>query len=137
MNTEDLPNDTEDLRSGGDTLILFAHGARDAAWREPVDALAVKMRNAIPGARVAAAFLERMSPTLPEAVSAAVAAGSARIVVAPIFWAPGGHLRDDVPALLAQARAEHPQTTFELWPALGQCEEVLDAIAGGYARRWG
>lgn len=122
---------------GGDSLILFAHGARDPAWREPVDALARRMSGSIPGATISVAFLERMSPTLPEAVAAAVAGGARRVVIAPLFWAPGGHLRDDVPALLATERAAHPQVSFELWPALGQCDEVLGAIALGYAQRWG
>jgi sirohydrochlorin cobaltochelatase len=70
-------------------------------------------------------------------VAAAVAGGARRVVIAPLFWAPGGHLRDDVPALLATERAAHPQVSFELWPALGQCDEVLGAIALGYAQRWG
>ncbi|HEY5634953.1 MAG TPA: CbiX/SirB N-terminal domain-containing protein [Burkholderiaceae bacterium] len=120
-----------------DALILFAHGARDPAWREPVDALAARMGGSIPGVAIAVAFLERMSPTLPEAVSAAVAGGARRVVIAPLFWAPGGHLRDDVPALLVAERRRHPQVSFELWPALGQCDEVLGAIAAGYAQRWG
>ncbi|MCL4746050.1 MAG: CbiX/SirB N-terminal domain-containing protein [Burkholderiaceae bacterium] len=125
------------LNPSSDSLILFAHGARDAAWREPVDALASRMRASGAAGRVAVAFLERMTPTLAEAVAEAVAAGARRVVVAPLFWAPGGHLRDDVPALLAGQRAEHPGVAFELWPAIGQCDAVLDAICADYLRRWG
>ena len=33
--------------------------------------------------------------------------------------------------------AAHPAVAFELWPALGQCDEVLDAICAAYLRRWG
>ncbi len=120
-----------------DSLILFAHGARDPVWREPVDMLASRLRAAVGAPRIAVAFLERMTPTLDEAVADAVAAGAGRIVIAPLFWAPGGHLRDDVPALLAAQREAHPQVLFELWPALGQCDEVLEAICAGYLRRWG
>ena len=120
-----------------DSLILFAHGARDPVWREPVDQLASRIRATVGAPRIAVAFLERMTPTLDEAVADAVAAGAGRVVIAPLFWAPGGHLREDVPALLAVQREAHPAVAFELWPALGQCDEVLDAICAAYLRRWG
>jgi sirohydrochlorin cobaltochelatase len=118
------------------SLILFAHGARDPDWRRPVDALAARMRSALPGIRVESAFLERMTPTLIEAIDAATAAGSRRIVVAPVFWAPGGHLKHDVPELIAQARQRHAGVSFEVWPALGECDEVLDGITGAYRSLW-
>ncbi len=118
------------------SLILFAHGARDPDWRGPVDALAVRIRRALPGTRVEPAFLERMSPTLIEAIDDAVAAGSRRVVVAPVFWAPGGHLKHDVPELIAQARQRHAGVSFEVWPALGECDAVLDGITGAYTSLW-
>lgn len=117
-------------------LILFAHGARDPQWRTPVDALAARVRAAMPGTAVDCAFLDFMTPTLPAAIGAAVAAGAARVVIAPVFWAAGGHLKDDVPVLMEQARREHPSVSFALWPALGESEEILQAIAGVYLRLW-
>jgi sirohydrochlorin cobaltochelatase len=118
------------------SLILFAHGARDPEWRGPVDALADRIRRALPQTRVEPAFLERMAPTLIEAIDAAVAAGSRRVVVAPVFWAPGGHLKHDVPELIAQARQRHAGVSFEVWPALGECDAVLDGITGAYSALW-
>lgn len=120
-----------------EALILFAHGARDPDWRAPVDALAARLRAALPAARVQAAFLERMSPTLGEAIDAAVQAGSRRVVVAPVFWAPGGHLKHDVPLLIERARDRHAGVVFEVWPALGECDAVLDGITGAYRALWG
>lgn len=119
-----------------DALILFAHGARDPAWRAPLDALAQRMRAALPACRVSVAFLEFMSPSLPEALDAAAAAGARRIEVAPVFWAAGGHLKQDVPVLLEAARARLPEVVIRLWPTLGESDAVLDAVAGAYARLW-
>lgn len=119
-----------------DALILFAHGARDPAWRRPVDALATRLRAALPGRWVEPAFLELMTPALADAIDAAVRAGARQVLVAPVFWAAGGHLRKDVPALLEAARRTHPGVDFVLWPALGEIEAVLDAIASVYAERW-
>lgn len=123
-------------QGSSDVLILFAHGARDPEWRGPVDALAARMRGALPGTRVECAFLDFMAPTLPETITTAVDAGALRIVIAPVFWAPGGHLKHDVPALLDDARRRHPEVAFSLWPALGESEAVLDAIAAAYGRLW-
>ncbi len=121
----------------GAALILFAHGARDASWREPVDALAQRVRGLLPGVDVVPAFLESMHPSLGEAVAAAVAAGTRRIAVAPVFWASGGHLKRDVPELLGQVCARHPEVRIDLWPVLGERDAVLDAIAADYRSAWG
>ena len=117
-------------------LILFAHGARDPAWREPVDALARRLRTTLAQVPVVTAFLELMTPTLAEAVAAAVEGGATRIAVAPVFWAQGGHLKRDVPALLAHVCAAHPEVRIDLWPVLGERDAVLDAIAADYGAMW-
>ncbi len=117
-------------------LILFAHGARDPAWREPIDALARRLNAALPQVDVVPAFLELMSPTLGDAVAAAVGKGATRIAVAPVFWAQGGHLKRDVPALLAEACTTHPGLRIDLWPVLGERDAVLDAIAADYRDLW-
>lgn len=124
------------MSNAADTLIVFAHGARDPEWRAPVDAMARMLREAIPGTRVDVAFLEFMSPTLGETIDAAAAAGARRVSVAPLFWAEGGHLKREVPALLAQAAARHPTLVIDRWPVLGDSAEVLTALAGVYRARW-
>ena len=108
-------------------LILFAHGARDARWREPFDRLRamVAARHAGP---VELAFLELMSPDLGAACEALAKAGANRILVVPLFLGTGGHLRKDLPTLLAaaQARASVPVASVA---AVGENEAVLAAIA--------
>ena len=119
-----------------DTLILFAHGARDPLWRAPADALAERLRTVLPDARIDVAFLEFMAPTLPEAIDAAVAAGARRVSIAPLFWAEGGHLRREVPELIAQCRTRHPGLEIDRWPVLGDSPQVLEALSGVYGRHW-
>ena len=119
-----------------DTLMLFAHGARDPEWRMPVDAMAAMLRQSMPGVRVAVAFLEFMTPTLGEAIDEAVLAGARRVSIAPLFWAEGGHLKREVPELIAAAQARHPQLRIDRWPVLGHSAEVLAALAGVYQAHW-
>jgi sirohydrochlorin cobaltochelatase len=123
------------LNAATDALVLFAHGARDPEWRVPADALAQRLRGSLPGVRIAVAFLEFMAPTLPEAVDALVAAGARRLAIAPLFWAEGGHLKREVPELLAECAQRHPGVSIDRWPVLGDSAPVLDALAEVYARR--
>ena len=119
-----------------DTLILFAHGARDPEWRVPVDAMAAMLRQSMPGVRVAVAFLEFMTPTPGEAIDEAVLAGAQRVSIAPLFWAEGGHLKREVPELIEAAQARHPPLRIDRWPVLGHSAEVLAALAGVYRAHW-
>ncbi len=119
-----------------DTLILFAHGARDPGWRVPVDRLAAMLRDAMPDTRIDVAFLEFMTPTLPETLDAAAAAGAHRVAIAPLFWAEGGHLKQELPELIAAAQSRHPRLAIERWPVMGASDEVLAALSGVYLGRW-
>lgn len=110
-------------------LILFAHGARDAAWADPIRRVQAALRAADPAARVELAFLEFLSPTLAESVSSLVAEGFRRIVVLPMFIAQGGHLKRELPEMLAGLRALHPGVDFELVGPVGGSEAVIQAMA--------
>jgi len=75
------------------------------------------------------AFLELMQPVLADAITKLVADGHRRITVAPLFMAQGGHLRNDLPKLLASIRAAHAGVEISVLPAVGDVETILNAIA--------
>jgi len=111
------------------SLILFAHGARDPAWAAPFERLRALAGAAMPTASVELAFLELMQPDLPTVVAQQVAAGSRRVTVIPVFLGQGGHVRRDLPQLLEQLRQAHPEVEIRTVPAVGEDEAVLQAIA--------
>lgn len=110
-------------------FILFAHGARDARWSRTLDQLAVLLGARAPAVKVFTAFLEFQRPTLAEAFDAALAAGCTRIDLAPIFWASGGHVANDLPPLLDALRAANPQIEIVEHPVLSELPGLLDFIA--------
>ncbi len=110
-------------------LVLLAHGARDAAWATPFEAVAARVRERAPGTRVRLAFLELMAPSLAAAAAELVAEGCERIDVVPAFLGMGGHVRRDVPAQLEALRAAHPAVDWTLHPALGETPRVICALA--------
>ena len=110
-------------------LILFAHGARDARWAEPFEAIAARVRQADPDRPVELAFLELMTPDLAGAAQRVAAAGATRIDVVPLFLGAGGHLRRDLPPLVDRLRQAHPGLDIHLHEAIGENEAVIAAIA--------
>ncbi|WP_420106844.1 sirohydrochlorin chelatase [Herbaspirillum huttiense] len=111
------------------SLILFAHGARDPAWAAPFERLRALTQAAMPGTSVELAFLELMQPDLPTVAAQQIAAGSRRVTVIPVFLGQGGHVRRDLPELLEQLRQAHPGVEVRTVAAVGEDEAVLQAIA--------
>lgn len=110
-------------------LVLFAHGARDPRWSAPFEAVAARVRAQRPEVLVRLAFLEFMAPTLPEAGAELAAAGCREVAVLPMFLGAGGHVRQDLPQLMAAMRAAHPTVGFTLHTAVGEAERVSAAMA--------
>jgi sirohydrochlorin cobaltochelatase len=112
-----------------DGIVLLAHGARDAKWAEPFASIARQMRELAPQRPVTLAFLELMLPDLLTAAAQLAAAGCTRITVVPLFLGAGGHVREDVPRLVAQAARQLPAVHVTCTLAIGESEHVTRAIA--------
>jgi sirohydrochlorin cobaltochelatase len=110
-------------------LILFAHGARDPAWAEPLIALRDRVRAAAPNVPTALAFLELMTPSLADAVAELVDAGCDDIRIVPIFFGRGGHLKHDLPILVERAQAQCPSVRLSTATFAGDDDGVLEALA--------
>ncbi|MFZ6687150.1 sirohydrochlorin chelatase [Undibacterium sp. SXout11W] len=109
-------------------LILFAHGARDPRWAAPFLRLQKMTQESLPDCAVELAFLEFMTPSLPELVSDMVAKGIQKITVSPIFLGQGGHVLRDLPILIEQLKTQHAELDIHLATAVGEQESVLLAI---------
>ncbi|MBC3906571.1 sirohydrochlorin chelatase [Undibacterium umbellatum] len=109
-------------------LILFAHGARDPRWATPFQRLQAMTQASLPDVTVALAFLEFMTPSLPELAAQLVADGCENITLAPVFLGQGGHVLRDLPVLAEEIRAAHPGLQFKTVSAVGEDEAVLKAI---------
>ena len=110
-------------------LMLFAHGARDPRWSLPFEAVARSVREREPQLTVQLAYLEFMSPGLMDAGHALARAGCTHVDVVPLFLGAGGHVRKDLPLLLAELAAAHPQVEWQLRTAIGEVGSVIEAMA--------
>ena len=110
-------------------IILFAHGARDPEWANPLRRIQAVVRERMVEVPVELAFLEFIAPSLPESTAQLVARGARKIVVLTMFIAQGGHLKRQVPEMLDGLRLTYPEVQFSLGAAIGENDIVVQAMA--------
>lgn len=110
-------------------LILFAHGARDPRWAAPFNRLKGILEQRMPDTQIRLAFLELMTPGLPETVGALAEEGCTQVAIVPVFLGQGGHVLRDLPLLLEELQTAYPGVNVRVAQAVGENEQVLNAIA--------
>jgi sirohydrochlorin cobaltochelatase len=107
-------------------LVLFAHGSRDPEWARPFERIAASLREKLPATAIGLAFLEH-GPSLEEVVAALVGKGAGSIRVVPLFLGQGGHVKQDLPRLVAAAGRDGVR--IHLDRPIGEQPQVVEAIA--------
>ena len=116
-----------------ESIVLFAHGSRDPQWAQPFEQISAQLRGA--GFEVRLAYLESMQPSLGEAITALAATGTRAVRVVPAFLGAGGHVKEDLPRLVAEAAKAHPEVKLTLEKPIGEQPAVIEAIARAIAER--
>lgn len=109
-----------------ESLLLIAHGSRREASNDEVRALTARLRAAAADRfeAVDCAFLELAEPSIPDGIQRLIDGGAQAVTVLPYFLAAGRHVIHDVPALVEEKRAEHPEVDIRIAPYLGTSEEI-------------
>lgn len=110
------------------SLVLMAHGSRQAAANDDLIALAEMMQARGPYDRVAPSFLELAEPGILTACRDVVHDGAERVVMVPYFLSAGVHVRRDLTALRDQLATEFPSVAFELAEPLGRHPLLMDIV---------
>jgi sirohydrochlorin cobaltochelatase len=117
-----------------DGVILIAHGARDQRWVEPFVRMRAEVASRLSGCKVALSFLEFSPPNLGAAARELRDAGVKNVLIVPVFLSGGGHVANDIPALVAAERAQFSEMTFDVAGALGEEPEVAAGMVTAIAR---
>lgn len=112
-----------------EALILLGHGSRLDSSNRGLHAVARRLAERLPAARVEVAFLQLARPDLDEAARRCVEAGARRVGIVPFFLFPGAHVLEDIPRAVRALREHFPGVTFALAPALGDHPKVIEAAA--------
>jgi sirohydrochlorin ferrochelatase len=110
-------------------LLLVAHGSPDPAANDCVREVAALLRARRSYAAVALSYLSLNAPTIGEAIAALAAAGQRQVVVLPYMLQLGGHVSEDLPALVAAAAAAHPQVQMRVAAYLGYDPLIAEVIS--------
>jgi len=109
-------------------LLMAGHGSRDRAGARELLALVERVRALAPGLPAAGGFIELSMPPVASAAAGLVGAGVDDIVVVPLMLLAAGHAKNDIPALIARLRLEHPGVRFRYGRDLGLHPTLLSLI---------
>lgn len=113
--------------SEGTGVLLCGHGSRDEATVQEFQAVARGVAERLPDCRVEAGFLEFARPSIVEALDRLREGGYRRIVAVPGLLFAAGHVKRDIPALLAAYQASHPEMRIRYGRELGLDPKMLAA----------
>lgn len=120
-----------------DGLVLVGHGSQCLQSSREVRALAALVGAALPSVVVDVGYLEMTDPPAGRVVDALVDAGARRIVVLPLVLLGAGHAKSDVPAVVVEARARHPQVEITFGAPLGVTREPVEVLGQRVTRAGG
>ena len=111
------------------TLLIAAHGSRNRDGNQEILTFAEQWRERHPGKRIEVCFIEHADVLLDEGLDRA-AQGARRVLTIPLILNAAGHVKMELPAAIAAARARHPQVEFALARHLGMGRELLAVLQG-------
>ena len=119
--------------SGRPTTLLIGHGTRDAEGAQEALDFAARLADHLasrpgPSRPVVPCFLELTDPPILPTIAHCVEAGAREIVALPLMLFAANHVKSDIPAALAVARARHPDLTIRYGAPLGVQPEMLDVV---------
>lgn len=108
------------------SIVLAGHGSRDPAGIAEFMALVDIMRQRAPQRRIYHGFLEFATPTIDQAVAAAIADGANTVVMTPGVLLAATHAKNDMPSELLALQQEHPDTAFHFGAAMDLHPRLLE-----------
>jgi sirohydrochlorin ferrochelatase len=109
-------------------LLAVAHGSTDPRAEPVLDALIARVRAERPGLIAVLAHLSHTDPGVPTALQTLAELGVSRVVVVPLLLTAAYHAKVDLPALLVQARVDHPHLAVTQADVLGPHPRLFDLV---------
>lgn len=80
------------------------------------------------GVVVRVAHMELSAPTIADGFEACIAAGATEIVAFPYMLSPGKHSTRDIPRMVGEISATHPDIPVRVTPAFGVSEQLAAVV---------
>ncbi|MER7788260.1 sirohydrochlorin chelatase [Streptomyces sp. NPDC097640] len=109
-------------------LLVIAHGSRDPRHAATVAALCARVRSLRAGLRVEAAFLDFNAPRVGQVLDRLAAEGARDVVALPLLLTRAFHAKADIPAVLRETTARHPDLRVRQAEVLGPSPLLISAL---------
>lgn len=111
-------------------LIILAHGSRREESNLEIKELAKKIKELADSHYdlIEYAYLEVVSPALPDTIDNCINKGTSEITVFPYFLNSGNHVKRDIPEMINAAKKQHPHCSFKTSACIGMIEEMPHLI---------
>jgi len=109
-------------------VVLVDHGSRRSEANAMLDTFADLYRSTSQRSIVKTAHMELAEPSIAAAIADCAREGASKVIVAPYFLSRGRHIKEDIPALVEAAAAEHPGLECVIASPLGTDELVAQLI---------
>jgi sirohydrochlorin ferrochelatase len=109
-------------------ILLMAHGSRIPEANDAVHEIGAMVRELTGFEIVEVSFREQHLPTIQQGIDACVARGAERVLLVPYFLFIGAHVREDLPAELAEARKRYPGVAFAMGQHLGVHRKLAEIV---------
>ncbi len=109
-------------------ILLCGHGTREPTGVAQFEAMVAALRARHPEHRIAHGFLELAAPGLDAAAAGLYAEGVRDIRVVPVFLFAAGHIKRDLPDMLAAIAQRHAGLQIRLEGPIGLTADVLETV---------
>ncbi len=109
-------------------VLVVGHGSRRAAAADDLACLLDGLRAHV-GGSVAGGWIELGQPRAADAAEGLVSRGASRIVVVPLLFFRAFHATKDLPRIVGDIGARHPDVEIVLARELGRGQELVDLAA--------
>ena len=106
-------------------LLIVGHGSRDPQANLEFESVVVTYRATRPDLDVVHGYVELARPSLPTALRE-LAQRVDSVMVLPLFLFAAGHVKNDIPLALSQAREDFPAVRFTVTNALGVHPNLIE-----------
>ncbi len=111
-----------------DAVILLGHGSRVQNAGRSMEMVGAMLKEKYGYPVVETCHMSRLGPHFPEAFDKCLAAGARHILLIPYFLHEGVHMKMDIPGMMQESAAKHPEVRLVMGKHLGFDALLADLV---------
>jgi sirohydrochlorin ferrochelatase len=109
-------------------VLLVGHGSKLAGSDSAIEQVVQALSKKDPATFFRSAFLELRSPSISEGIELCFRQGAEEVIIVPYFVQTGRHVVEDIPKIVAEAKARFPEKNIHLADYLGFDPKIVSLV---------